>query len=336
MLTTRTPRRTGFTLVELLTVIGIISLLIGILLPSLSRARDQAKRLRVQAQVSAVEKGLELFYNDFRNYPDSSYGQDIIRWSAGYVGNGLVPPDNGQESFLSGAHWLARALTGHDFGGVDSRGVMLERRGASTVDFSAFRGDTATPGQYSERKGTYLDAPVFARDDDTKFINATSGTFRGPSTRRLVVIDGYNFPILYYRANPRARLPFQTGQDVQINGVYNQGDNAMLTGGLVPTGGSSEGWDFAGANFRHGLGWFGQGNANTSVNANNIHEKAPSNTTPPYRGKGFADFVHDENAHEAGGAMKAQLPESFLLVSPGKDGVYGSDDDVTNIKGGGL
>ena len=107
MLTTRTPRRTGFTLVELLTVIGIISLLIGILLPSLSRARDQAKKLRVQAQVSAVEKGLELFYNDFRSYPDSSYGQDIIRWSATYTGNGIQPPDSGQESFLSGAHWLA-------------------------------------------------------------------------------------------------------------------------------------------------------------------------------------------------------------------------------------
>jgi prepilin-type N-terminal cleavage/methylation domain-containing protein len=58
-------RRSGFTLIELLVVVAIIAVLIAILLPSLGRARDQAKVARCASTLRSVYQGIQTYISEY-------------------------------------------------------------------------------------------------------------------------------------------------------------------------------------------------------------------------------------------------------------------------------
>jgi prepilin-type N-terminal cleavage/methylation domain-containing protein len=59
----------GFTLVELLIVIGIIALLISILLPAVSKVRIAGQKVATQNTINRLVQGCEAYFQDFNAYP---------------------------------------------------------------------------------------------------------------------------------------------------------------------------------------------------------------------------------------------------------------------------
>jgi prepilin-type N-terminal cleavage/methylation domain-containing protein len=93
----------GFTLVELLVVIGIIALLIAILLPALSKAREQAKTAQCLSNLRQLGTVFQIYANENRD-------QIPIGFSGGQAWTGYFLCANGTSYPLMGCLFQANLL----------------------------------------------------------------------------------------------------------------------------------------------------------------------------------------------------------------------------------
>ncbi len=79
-------RSKAFTLIELLVVVAIIAVLIAILLPSLTQARDSAKRVTCVAHLQQQGTALQMYRSDYagRGPAADYYDGNISEWEGGW------------------------------------------------------------------------------------------------------------------------------------------------------------------------------------------------------------------------------------------------------------
>lgn len=310
----RTQHNNAFTIVELLTVMAVIALLIGLLVPALALVKDRAKDIQQRAQFHAISAGLEMFKADFGDYPESN-------------DNSLAPVKSATNAnandVYTGANKLAEAMVGMDYLGfhpssdfrADGRNTIVNRNNVTVPDELIYHAGTNIPDwetsieNIQARRGPYVElenANAFRMNevytgDIAPFVNPWQGEYP------MVLCDVYSrkrggiggkktgTPILYYRARTHNTLQdSRAGTDVAFNSsIYNFRDNLnMLYLGMPDN------------RLDHAL-----------VDVGDEFEN-------------FDEMIINKNVQAIRRPYRAG---SFILWSAGKDGSFGTADDIFNF-----
>ncbi|HUT30430.1 MAG TPA: type II secretion system protein [Sedimentisphaerales bacterium] len=285
-------RKSAFTIIELLTVMSVIIILIGLLVPALNMVKRVAKKVTQKNQFHAIEVAMDLFNTEWDQYPPSQCA--------------LVPAGD-----YCGAMKLAEAMMGQDLLGFHP-GSRFRGDGQinddPTTQLYPAEADVA-PDVYranlQARRGPYLpvaNAKAYKLEDlypATHLID-----LRGD---RFVLCDVYakvthrttgqlvGMPVLYYRANP-SLTGHSAADAMNNNSIYDYRDNHLLTGlGMPwerpPTSGGPE----------HDL------YSNVSLFYTMTQDNQITTTVRPVRA------------------------DSYILLSAGFDNEYGTPDDIFNF-----
>lgn len=263
-------KKGAFTIIELLTVMSIIVILIGLLVPAMNKVRQYARMVKQKNQFHSIGVAIELFNAEQDGYPPSSENGDYC-----------------------GSMKLCEAIMGQDLLGFhpDSR---------FTSDAAVLYPPTPDADNLKTRKGPYL-LPESANAYRLEDLYSDTGPYKSNPfvlcdvyTRVIHKVTGkrIGMPILYYTANTS-----KTGHSMEAVGkgdaIYDYHDNHELVA--------------------RGLPW-----------------------EPPPGGPKHKLFEDPETFYTSTLNDKIAIPrpcrsDTYILLSAGFDGEYGTGDDVFNF-----
>lgn len=336
-----TPSR-GFTLTELLVVIGIVVVLIGILIPTISVVRKGAYGAKSQQMISQLATAIEAYHMDYRAYPGPIHNNNVGRVNASgilLVGGGNVDASNG----VTMSENLFLGLSG---------GLQLNT-GTGVIFFAP--ADVTKGPRVLTAVGTKTNALAHANYvQDMPFTkpNATNDAWRfsdnigqANDTNIPEYVDGYTapLPILYLRARSGARPSLNLA-------AQGSTENAVITDGATVTQRTRAQYEleqifgYTGSDIGEGkdaskkklytnvANWPRHGLRSVDL-VSSILQNPPNNLSYAYPYDAYGYFGNP-TSYSGAPDRKFSDPrqkDGYILISAGPDRIYGTEDDICSF-----
>jgi prepilin-type N-terminal cleavage/methylation domain-containing protein len=275
----------AFTIIELLTVMSIIVILIGVLVPALNNVKRFATKVKQKAQFNSIASAMELFNSENDGYPPS----------------GAV---DGTGQPYCGSMKLCEAMMGRDLLGFHPDSVFRADGLDSTGTRQVYPANPSTNNLTARLRPLLQDNNANAYRLADIYGSGNTGSF---SENIFVLCDVYTrnmrtgrktgMPLLYYKADTSNYIhdPNQTPEPMNSNGnIYNYWDNQTLVALGKP-------WEQAGS------------------------------TSQPHSLETIARFYRNTRNTQVTNVSRPYRPDSYILISAGFDGEYGTADDICNF-----
>ena len=310
------PRR-GFTLIEIMVVIGIIALLIGILLPALSKVQERAKVTQTMGLMQEFAKACDAFQQEFGRYP-GLVPEEILANDPQISGT-----ENALLELMGGGvrkNDVDKSLytnTTSGFGGTDWIELTFATGNAAPNDKFYVKVNIGKMGEGPRINGKQY-PPFFApkaaelRPVEGQMFGKTRTKGESAAGKMPDIVDSWGNPIIFLRA-ARNVGPLAGSEDDRAQFLVLSTDGKIY-GAMDPYMGSD------------GLG-------DMSLPQTNFAEDKPPDTIYSYalfenasdvltKKKLFAQFLRHPGFGDPKTPLSGTARGKYLLISSGKDGIY--------------